>query len=499
MSIVPRRTAALGLAVGLLLGVAACSSASSPRPAGQGGSSAAAAGFDSVRQAPAAPMSSVASVADAIRTHADVILGGVGAGFTPNRQRAAVAWLALYLARAHGDPSWLCSTSRDVAGDPTVASATVSFAQHLRTDAYERRYLAQRLTGGTGAAKGAPCLHAHLAAPGVVVGPQSIAPDADGHKLAVTYSGEFAYRLVDDAGHDEPAQGSYRAVYYLSPHGHGWRLAGVGPYYSDVPAGWPANLPLPHDYRGVLSDPAPVRNDPAALTAVRAAVNATGATTSARWRETDRTTITKTGKTTSYTPTVLASFAGGYGQSPSGGERIFRHGLDDLNRLHGHVVDITGLVVPADPTWYNFSPGSVADLPTVQYEGEPIDTSPFVWIALLHDARTAAPTPCPHDLTADRCYQATVDAAKAAYGDSPAAEVGWEFILGGDPTPTLTTGVTAGRIAGLVRGDFPVMYGGTTYQHTRLTARLDYPATPVHRPKRPPASVIAERGTFYVR
>jgi hypothetical protein len=74
-------------------------------------------------------MSTVASVTTAIRANLTLTLGAVGAGFTPARQRAAAAWFASYLARVHGDPTWLCSTTTDPAVDPTVAAATAGFAK----------------------------------------------------------------------------------------------------------------------------------------------------------------------------------------------------------------------------------------------------------------------------------------------------------------------------------------------------------------------------------
>jgi hypothetical protein len=120
-----------------------------------------------------------------------------------------------------------------------------------------------------------------------------------------------------------------------------------------------------------------------------------------------------------------------------------------------------------------------------------------VWIALLQDIRDATRAPCPITIVADRCYLATVDAASAAYGRAPAAQLGWSFVLGGEPTPTMTIGVTAGRIVGLVRGAFPIVYGGKTYENTQLIARLTYPATTVRRPTRPPAATTVAIGSIF--
>jgi hypothetical protein len=449
---------------------------------------------ESVREAPDSPMSTVESVAAQIQAMSALTVGGIGA-FEPSRQRAAVTWLASYLARAHGDPAWLCSTSSRLAGSPTASVATSAFAKRFAQGNYGQ-FLEPRFSGKAGGKKA--CVHAHLGAPGVVVGPQTFTTNPETGQLGVTYLGLFAYRVVDSSGLDEPMNGSFGATYDLVPRGSGWRISGTeGRYFATIYSGWPLSLPLPHNYRGVVTNPPPVGNSPTALSEVRAAISTTLRAVGVRWRVEDSTDFPQTGKHRDYNSTIVASLAGGYGQSRSGRELFFKHGLEDLTPLRERVYADPGLTVPANPKWVNYNPAAVGKGPTYAYESEPYDTSPFAWTALLNQTIRATPAACPASLSAQHCYAATVDAANAAYeANSAAIDLGWEFVLGGEHTPTMTIGVSDGRLAGFVRGEFPVKVFGTLYQETQQIVRIDYLTERPPKPKHPAPLSIIEDGTY---
>lgn len=443
----------------------------------------------------ASASSTVNSVAQEIRTNATFTVGDASATFDAARQRSALAWLSGYLARVHGDGAWLCSDSQRPADNPTIASATRAFAERLERAAHYLLVLSVRFTDGHDDAHA--CDQSHLAAPGVVVGPQTITMNAQGGKVAATYLGSFAYRVVDSSGRDEPMNGSFGATYDLVPRGSGWRLSGTeGRNFFTVWSGWPLALPLPTGYRGVVTNPRPVSNQPAAMSAVRAALNVTGQSGGVRWSEVDPTITVKTGKRHDVRSTVLASFTGGYGQTLSGHERFFDGGQLDINPVSGPTYADPGLTIPAHPSWYAYRPADMASGPTFPYEGEPYDTSPFAWLALLQAASSAAPVRCPASLTANACYAVSIDAMTAAHGHTVGADLGWEFVLGGETTPTMTVGITDGRLAGFVRGVFPLDAFGVAYQTTQLVAHVSYISAPPARPSQPPASSIVDLGTY---
>jgi hypothetical protein len=445
--------------------------------------------------APAAPMSTAASVADAIDAKARLTIGNVTAAFPAARQREAVTWLSGYLARVHGDPAWLCSESRRLEDNPTITAATAPFARRLSRAAHYLLILSARFTS-EGSDRHA-CANSHLAAPGVVVGPQTMTTRAGHDRLTVTYLGLFAYRVVDNAGRDEPMNGSFGATYDVVPHGASWRLSGTeGRNFVFIYSGWPLSLPLPYNYRGVIANPPTAVNDPEALSTVRAAIGATARAEAVRWRVTDHTVNVRTGRSHDVRSNVVASLAGGFGQSQSGDERFFRGGLDDLNRLSGREYAVPGSTIPPHPSWYDYRPADIADSPTYAYESEPYDSSPFAWLSLLRFAHSAARNRCAAALLASNCFAVTVDATRAAYSRTAGTDLGWEFVLGGEQTPTITVGISAGRIAGLVRGEFPVTVFGMPYQQTELVAVADYTGSTPSRPVHPPASSIADLGAF---
>lgn len=118
-------------------------------------------------------------------------------------------------------------------------------------------------------------------------------------------------------------------------------------------------------------------------------------------------------------------------------------------------------------------------------------------MALLNHTSQATPASCPLALTAQHCYAVTIDAARAASEtNSPGIDLGWEFVLGGESTPTVTIGVSEGRLAGFVRGDFPIKVFGTLYQQTQQIVRVTYLSARPAKPTHPAPLSVVEDGTY---
>jgi hypothetical protein len=447
-----------------------------------------------LRTAEAAQMSTVESVAKAIVADVAVPAGGVGRVSRVDAT-SAVEWLGSYLARAHGDRTWLCA--RETTASPSKRYATSALLK--RFAAQDGDSVRDGLEPRLAEKGGRDCAGVDWVAPGVAVGPQQLTlrPGRDGDDLRVVYRGRFGYRLVAKDGWEQPWGGDYRGTYGLVQHGREWRLNSVPAWWRSVGPTWPDPLPLPAGYADKTSAPVLTGADDASLTAVREAVRGTLAAPAATWSYTEY--VDERGTRSASQGTGSVAFARGDAliQHESRGTRLYLdHGRSDLSLLTKPVTAVPGESMRPLPRWRAVDPSKRPGLlPGVD------DSSPFVNLAVVGLADAAQEATCPAgagEVHADRCYTVRVPMGAVAYRDGITARFGWGYLLNGHVWITMDVGMDdAGRVVYLDRTATTPRLGQEPARLTLTATITGFTETLPVQPTRPAAKTITRDGAVY--
>lgn len=343
---------------------------------------------------------------------------------------SALRWLARVVAAGHGDPTWLCSkaNTNPVANDiDGRLAANLAPSRHI-AGLYEKL-----------AAGGCPA-GTRFVAGGVAVGPQSwkvTGATRSTSDLFVTWSGYFGYELASRTGVPLPWVAHCQMSLWVKSAGGGtflidgytnqWSSHGI----PGVLPGWPA----PATY---LASPAHVENDPAALSAVRAAVTAWNSSQTLTYNADmalDKQSAT-TGKTTrsdylvegTVNPQLgLASLIDGYtNQTPKSKELVTDHGRSDYVQVRWSLSPWSWAppTAPRKPAWVLSHPAG----PHLDLADTSSDTNPFVMMAALASASAAQQAHCPPSIAAGatRCYALAISVF-----DQPANALATEVVHDG--------------------------------------------------------------------
>ncbi|CAN7370274.1 hypothetical protein [Knoellia sp. LjRoot47] len=433
----------------------------------------------------------MSSITDAFRSSVEISPAATGK-FSATDVEDATRWLGGYLAEAHADRDWLCSTSKD---SPTEVFGP-GLSEWLATKDGKRQLtgsLEPRLNGGK------PC---KWAAPGVVIGSQSVKPvldpDYPDDLLDLEYKGQFGYRLTGASGFETLQAGDFRAVYKLTRKGSGWEIWAIGQnnYWGGL--GWPDGLDIPDGY-GANADRSPVKGaTPTAWSEVSASLKATRKVAGADWQSVHTFATDSSGKKGQSSGAGTISPKGGFADLRFDGkdrEIFFDGGRLDLSPADGALLARVGEAVPKKATWTSFDPTRSHAVFT-----SATDTNPFVQLALLDHVTSAAGAECTPEQAKSggvKCYVARVAATNAAYSDGLATRLGWSLLASHQFVSDVHVAVNAkGQLVSTTRATSPpsqsVVPGSVT--GTLRNLRDQAPAMP----ERPNDDAIAKEGTFYV-
>ncbi|GAA1238766.1 hypothetical protein [Oryzihumus leptocrescens] len=451
--------------------------------------------------APPAPMATVFSLSD------DILAKGAPAQVRPVGHLSAsdvmdaLTWLSGYLAQVHGDFGWLCSKpgasspTKEATSAETVGDLFAGKAGDLLLNDLEPRLASDKLD----------CSAVTPAAPGVVVGPQSMTVTKDplsADLIHVAYRGRFGYRLKDRRDATEALYAAdFRVDYALGADDSGWHIWWVDQNYRRFGSGWMPGVPLPAGFgHGEVVHPLPDASEEAA-SAVRVAVSKTLAQPGATWTHARdfAPVYGARGTTTMSGPVALDAGTASLADTadPTASELIFDHGKVDLSPVTVPISAVPGEAIPKGAKWRAWDPASS----TVQGWGD--DTSPFVALSLLRQASSAAVQDCSAAATkvkAIDCYRVRVPAATAAYSGGLTTREGWWGLSHGLFAFDVDLGTdTEGRLVWIGR-HFQVASLGKVVDRVDVSDTLtDFAGSAPTAPPRPPESQIAEDGAYYLR
>lgn len=453
-----------------------------------------------VATAPQAPMATLLSVSsDILAKGAPTQVRPIG-HFSAAEVSDGLTWLSGYLAKVHGDFGWLCSKG---SGSPTTAETAGQTVSDLFAGRVGDLMLADaepRL-----ASDKVDCSAVTPEAPGVVVGPQTMKVSRDPQSadlIDVAYRGRFGYRLKDRKDGAEALYATdFRDRFELSADDAGFHLWWIDDAYQWVGHGWMPGVPLPAGFgAGAMVQPLPGASQDAA-SVVQAAVATTLRQPGATWtHKRDFTPVYGARGTRTFSGDVALG-AGTASLADTGDatntEIIFDHGKVDLWPVTVPISAVPGEVIPRDAKWRAWDPTS----PTLEDVGD--ETSPFVALALLKQASSAAGEDCSvaaKKARATDCYRIRLPTAAAAYSGGLATREGWWALSQGDFAFDLDVGVDdQGRIVSLER-HLQVKSLGQVVNRIDVSETLTgFVRTAPAPAPRPPTSEIAQDGCYYLR
>ncbi|HET7659683.1 MAG TPA: hypothetical protein VFK66_04775 [Oryzihumus sp.] len=412
-----------------------------------------------------------------------------------------LTWLSGYLAKVHGDFGWLCSKpgssspTKEATSAETVGDLFSGKAGDLLLNDLEPRLASDKLD----------CSAVTPAAPGVVVGPQSMKVTRDPQSadlIDVAYRGRFGYRMRDRKDATEALYaGDFRVDYALNADDSGWHIWWVDEDYRRFGRGWIPGVPLPAGFgQGEVVQPLPDASADTA-SAVQAAVSKTLAQPGATWTHArDFSPRFGARGTTTVSGTVaLASGTASLADTadPTAQELIFDHGKIDLSPVTVPISVVPGEAVPKGAKWRGWDPTSS----TVKGLGD--DTSPFVALSLLKQASSAAVADCSGAATkvrASDCYRVRVPAAAAAYSGGLTTREGWWGLSSGLFAFDVDLGTDAGGRVVWIGRHFQIRSLGQVVDDVDVSDTLtDFKLSAPKPPPRPSESQIAEDGAYYLR